>query len=279
MTAESNREMVLRFFEEVENKQNIAAIPEFFAEDFVNHHTPPGISQDREGVIKLYTGLFKAFSNFRVEIHQCVAEGDKVIVIKTQHAKHTGTFMAVPATNRDIAVDAADIFQCRNGKIVGHWHVLDRLGLMQALGAFDAKDSKDPGVQMDFFLIPVRSLEESRRFYSQTLAPLGYKVLAEEDPSERHGRRVGFGIPGENKRPDFWIEERPIGVNKVHFAFNCRTHEEVAALHRAGVAAGGIDNGHAGRRSFMPPHYYGAFVVDPNGHEFEAACWDEGAPT
>jgi steroid delta-isomerase-like uncharacterized protein len=147
MTAESNREMVLRFFEEVERKQNIAAIPEFFAEDFVNHHTPPGISPDRDGVFKLYQGLFKAFSDFRVEIHHCVAQDDKVIVIKTQHAKHTNTFMAVPATNRPVAVEAAEIFQCRNGKIVGHWHVLDRLGLMQALGVFGSPEGQDQGAE------------------------------------------------------------------------------------------------------------------------------------
>jgi predicted SnoaL-like aldol condensation-catalyzing enzyme/catechol 2,3-dioxygenase-like lactoylglutathione lyase family enzyme len=276
MTA-NNRELVLRFFDEVERRQNVGAIPEFFAEDFVNHGAPPGISPDRDGVIKLYTGLFKAFSKFTVEIHHCVAEGDLVIVNKTQLATHTGTFMTVPATQRPIAISACDIFQCRDGKIVTHWHVLDRMGLLLALGLFESGKAKEPGVQMDLMLIPVRNLDESRQFYSKTLAPLGYKVLAEDAPDERHGRRIGFGVPGENRRPDLWIEERAIGVNKVHFALNCRTHDEVAAFHRAGVEAGGLDNGKEGRRSFMPPNYYGAFVVDPNGHEVEAACWDEGA--
>jgi catechol 2,3-dioxygenase-like lactoylglutathione lyase family enzyme len=111
---------------------------------------------------------------------------------------------------------------------------------------------------------------QSRRFYEQALAPLGYALLM-EIPLEHTGGRVvlGFGVA---PKPDFWIAEGTPNEPKLHIAFRADNHEAVDAFYRAALAAGGRDNGPPGPRPHYHPNYYGAFVLDPDGHNIEAVC-------
>ena len=57
------------------------------------------------------------------------------------------------------------------------------------------------------------------------------------------------------------------GGTKVDAAAGGIGHEEAA-----GMAAGAKDNGPPGPRALYHPHYYGAFVLDPDGNNIEAVC-------
>lgn len=111
---------------------------------------------------------------------------------------------------------------------------------------------------------------ESRRFYSGALAPLGYELLR-EIPLEVTGGRVvlGFGVA---PKPDFWIAEGQPNEPRLHVAFRAESRADVDAFYRAALAAGGRDNGAPGLRPHYHPNYYGAFVLDPDGHNIEAVC-------
>ena len=110
----------------------------------------------------------------------------------------------------------------------------------------------------------VSDYERSKAFYSGALAPLGMTLVME--PA---GRAAGFG---KNGRPYFWLEaDRPC-VTQVHIAFEAPDRETVDAFHAAALAAGGTDNGGPGVREIYHPHYYGAFVLDPDGNNVEAVC-------
>ena len=60
----------------------------------------------------------------------------------------------------------------------------------------------------------------------------------------------------------------------IHVAFVAGSREEVDAFHRAGLEAGGTDNGPPGVReqysSAEAGVYYAAFVLDPDGNNLEA---------
>jgi catechol 2,3-dioxygenase-like lactoylglutathione lyase family enzyme len=112
----------------------------------------------------------------------------------------------------------------------------------------------------------------SRRFYERALAPLGYRVLM-EIPQQFTGGRVVFGM-GVAPKADFWISEGTPNQPRVHIAFRAKDHAEVDAFHRAALDAGGTDNGAPGPRPHYHQHYYGAFVLDPDGHNVEAVCHD-----
>lgn len=113
--------------------------------------------------------------------------------------------------------------------------------------------------------------EKSRAFYEKALAPLGYAVLMEVPRQVTGGRTVlGFGVA---PKPDFWLAEGE-PKDKLHLAFRAASRAEVDAFHAAAVAAGGTDNGAPGIRAHYHSNYYGAFVLDPDGHNIEAVCHD-----
>ena len=107
----------------------------------------------------------------------------------------------------------------------------------------------------------------SRRFYDGALAPLGYRVVMEV-PTEHTGGRVvlGYGVP---PKPDFWVAEGTPETPRVHVAFRAASQAEVDAFHRGALAAGGRDNGPPGPRPHYHAGYYGAFALDPDGHNIE----------
>lgn len=110
----------------------------------------------------------------------------------------------------------------------------------------------------------------SRRFYEQALAPLGYSVMVEIPVQHTGGAVVlGLGVP---PKPDFWLSQGSPQHPHVHIAFRAETRAQVDAFYQAAIAAGGTDNGPPGLRPHYHKDYYGAFVLDPDGHNIEACC-------
>jgi len=131
--SEENKAIVRRFVDEVQNQHDLGALDELFSPDFVDHSamsTPPTL----DGTRQLFTMMFSAFPDLRVNIHDQVAEGDKVVTRKTFHGTHQGEFMGIPPTDKEVAFDVIDIFRIVDGRITDHWNVVDMLGLMQQLG-------------------------------------------------------------------------------------------------------------------------------------------------
>ena len=115
---------------------------------------------------------------------------------------------------------------------------------------------------LDHLAIGVRDMAASRAFYEAALAPLGFAVVMER------GDRIAFG---PTQRPIFFIVDREPTAG-IHIAFQASDREHVDAFHTAGLEAGGHDNGAPGMRPQYHPHYYGAFVLDPDGNNAEAVC-------
>jgi catechol 2,3-dioxygenase-like lactoylglutathione lyase family enzyme len=123
---------------------------------------------------------------------------------------------------------------------------------------------------LDHITLNVSDYARSKAFYEKALAPLGVSAIME------FGEACGFG---RERKPDFWIGKGPTSfqtpeqlapVTPVHVAFTARSRAEVDAFHTAALAAGGKDFGAPGLRPMYHPSYYGAFVLDPDGHNVEA---------
>jgi predicted ester cyclase len=112
---------------------NSAAIDQYLAADFVGHDLPPGLN-GREGFKKL-VGMFAAsFSDTtRIEAHEVIANGDKIVVRWSSTARHTGEFMGIPATGRRVTLKGIDIFRLAGGKIADLWQEMDMLGILQQI--------------------------------------------------------------------------------------------------------------------------------------------------
>jgi catechol 2,3-dioxygenase-like lactoylglutathione lyase family enzyme len=117
---------------------------------------------------------------------------------------------------------------------------------------------------IDHINVNVSNFEKSKVFYANALAPLGYELLHEFD-----GSVAGFGIDG---KPDFWIGQGEVNTPRIHIAFRAETREMVQAFYGVALERGGRDNGAPGLRTHYHPDYYGAFVLDPDGHNIETVC-------
>jgi catechol 2,3-dioxygenase-like lactoylglutathione lyase family enzyme len=129
----------------------------------------------------------------------------------------------------------------------------------------------------------VRDIARAKAFYTPTLAPLGYTVAFEG----QYGANIlGFAHPDaaepDGRRTDVWFIDGPspyggpAATSGCHLAWRAATRAQVDAFHRAALAAGGRDNGPPGLRPDYHPHYYGAFVIDPEGNNIEAVCHQPG---
>lgn len=118
--------------------------------------------------------------------------------------------------------------------------------------------------------VVVSDIKTSTAFYSRALAPIGYALLLEIPATVTgHADVAGFGEP---PKPDFWISGGTPNRPAIHVSFRVSSRAMVDAFYAAAIAAGGIDNGPPGLRPHYHPNYYGAFILDPDGHNIEAVC-------
>jgi catechol 2,3-dioxygenase-like lactoylglutathione lyase family enzyme len=117
-------------------------------------------------------------------------------------------------------------------------------------------------VTVDHIGISASNYEKSKAFYAAAVAPLGLKIMSD------YGVTVGIG----DDFPFLWLLAGDAG--HVNLAFRAKDRAMVDAFYAAAIAAGGTDNGAPGLRTEYHPNYYGAFVLDPDGHNIEAVCHD-----
>jgi len=123
---------------------------------------------------------------------------------------------------------------------------------------------------LDHIGLTVTDFKRAKAFFDAALAPLGINVVmsvsAAETGSDPH---VGYG---SGDKPYFWIGTGGPATGRLHAAFAAKDRASVDAFYAAALAAGGRDNGAPGIRAHYHPNYYGAFVLDPDGHNIEAVC-------
>ncbi|HWZ89282.1 MAG TPA: VOC family protein [Polyangiaceae bacterium] len=129
---------------------------------------------------------------------------------------------------------------------------------------------------IDHIGINVADYPRAKAFYTAALAPLGITLIVE------FGSAAGFG---RDKKPELWLgagktefqtDEQVEIITPVHVCLAARSRAEVDAFHAAALAAGGRDNGAPGIRAHYHPGYYGAFALDPDGHNIEAVFHEWG---
>jgi catechol 2,3-dioxygenase-like lactoylglutathione lyase family enzyme len=123
---------------------------------------------------------------------------------------------------------------------------------------------------IDHLGFSVSDYERAKAFYAKALAPLDYSLIMEVTAEQTgHAAAAGFGANG---KPDLWFGAEGAMNKPVHIAILAKDRATVDAFYKAAMAAGGRDNGAPGIRPHYHASYYGAFVLDPDGHNIEAVC-------
>ena len=117
---------------------------------------------------------------------------------------------------------------------------------------------------LDHVTIGVSDVERSKTFYDRALRPLGITRLYGEGD-----RFAGYGV---SPKAFFWIGWKDTPQTGAHIALTAPDRATVDRFYEEAIAAGGTDNGAPGPRPHYHASYYGAFVLDPDGHNIEAVC-------
>jgi catechol 2,3-dioxygenase-like lactoylglutathione lyase family enzyme len=125
----------------------------------------------------------------------------------------------------------------------------------------------DPEASLvDHLWLRTPSVEDAKRFY-ETIAPtVGIRLVYDTPDRVRFTDGVG----------SFSFVDGEEATENVHLAFGVPDLGAVEEFHRVATSAGYEDNGAPGERPQYHPGYYGAFVLDPDGHNVEAVFHDRG---
>lgn len=110
--------------------------------------------------------------------------------------------------------------------------------------------------------VPIYDFKKAKKFYLAALKPLGYKLTQDYSPDA-----AGFKEGGHTS---FWISKKKGKITTIHVAFLAKNKKQVDEFYKAGMKAGGKDNGAPGERK---GYGYAAFVYDPDGNNIEAVVF------
>jgi steroid delta-isomerase-like uncharacterized protein len=122
---EKNKAIVRRFFEEVWNKGNVAAVDEFMATDYVDHSIPPGLPPGTEGLKQANITYHTAFPDLKATLEDIFAEGDRVAFRWSVSGTHLGDWLGVPPTGNHVTATGIAVLRLADGKVVEGWTSTD----------------------------------------------------------------------------------------------------------------------------------------------------------
>jgi len=136
MTVQGNRDLVLRFYEEVWNRGNVEVAQDVFADDYVRHDLrPTKAAPGGAGMAAIARAFRGAFPDLHMHVDLMLADGDLVAVRWTTTGTFTGPWGEVEPTGAPATFSGVNIFRIRDGRVVELWNHRDDLGLMEQVGA------------------------------------------------------------------------------------------------------------------------------------------------
>jgi predicted ester cyclase len=136
MSAEANKALVCRFYEEVWARGNLDVADEVFTDGYVRHDFRAGEPEHgAEGQKRIAEAFRAAFPDLTWHLDFVLAEGDLVAARWTAGGTHLGSWAGISPTGRKMRFSGINAFRFADGKVVEIWNHRDDLGLMEQLGA------------------------------------------------------------------------------------------------------------------------------------------------
>lgn len=140
--SEENKALVRRIVDEAWNEGKLEVIDEAFASDYQEHTPRPGRELGIEGYKGGITVMRAAFPDLFLDVHEVIAEHDRIALRYTLRGTHDGELMGIPPSGKRVSSDGMVFARFDNGKVVERWGVQDMLTLLQQVGAFAAAGAR-----------------------------------------------------------------------------------------------------------------------------------------
>jgi steroid delta-isomerase-like uncharacterized protein len=122
---------VLAGIYEAINTGRVDLLEKFVAPDYVEHSEGfRGVEPFQQQI----TAFRAAFPDLHVSIDDLLTDGDRFASRTTVTGTHTGDLMGMPATGKQISVEAVDIGRIENGQAKERWGGLNMYAMLTQLG-------------------------------------------------------------------------------------------------------------------------------------------------
>lgn len=128
---ERNKQLIGKLYEDCINPGKMELLPQLIADDYVDVRGEKGPAAFADTVMSLRQG----FPDIRFTVEDLIAEGDRVTVRWKWRGMNTDSFRGFPASQKQVTNDGIVIYRIRDDKIVQAWIQIDRLGVLQEIGA------------------------------------------------------------------------------------------------------------------------------------------------
>lgn len=138
MTTQKNKVAVVKLIDEVWSKGNLQVADQLIAPRYAIRHDPGDAWEGKTIDLATFKQRVKisrdVFPDQKFYIEDVVCEGDKVAVSWKFTGTQKGNLPGLSATNKVVNVSGLTIYYLSGGKIIGHWQVFDKLGLVGQIG-------------------------------------------------------------------------------------------------------------------------------------------------
>ena len=115
-------------------RHDVELLDRILAPNWVDIPSPPAVPHGPEAAKAAMAMLTSAFPDFDIKIEDIVQEGNKIVVRSTITGTQREVFAGLPATGRSMKIQAVDIHEIENGKIIRTWHTEDWMTGLRELG-------------------------------------------------------------------------------------------------------------------------------------------------
>ncbi len=140
--SEQENEALIRQVLELINDRNLDAAFELYAADYIYHGPGAQELRGRDAIRGLWEVFLTAFPDLQSTIDDVIIEGDKLVLRWTVQGTHTGQFLEIPPSNKQMTLPVTEIFLIADGQLVEAWDQYDRLHLMEQIGASPASTAR-----------------------------------------------------------------------------------------------------------------------------------------
>lgn len=144
MSPSTNKDAAVRLIEEVWNRGNLEIVDQLIAPQYKIRHDPGDLWEGQTLDLTTYKDRVKmsrdVFPDQKFAIEDLVSEDNKVAVSWTFTGTQKGDLPGLPATNKKVSISGLTIYYFSQGKMIGHWQVLDKLSLLEQLGVQIGKE-------------------------------------------------------------------------------------------------------------------------------------------
>ena len=133
--SQANKDLVRKYLEKVDTG-DVGVLDTYLDVGYDDHNPPPvQRGNDLDAVRGAFTYALGVFSDFSHEVLAQYSDGDYVISRIVGRGRHTGEFLGIPPTGKDVSMEGITIHRVVDGQITEHWAQVDAANLLMQMGA------------------------------------------------------------------------------------------------------------------------------------------------